>query len=95
MAERSGRQTGDVAVENYLFSYVPDRFEPPLAEMDAHLNKQGSWTVARLMDTLWYIGTDDSSETVTAYATSLLSAEASYLVATCIAIASKNLPERP
>jgi hypothetical protein len=82
-------------VANYIFTYLATDGEPSRAEMDSHIDQQGSWTTARILETMWYIGTTDPSETVTAFLTGILSDDASYLVAACSHIDSRNLEAVP
>jgi hypothetical protein len=41
---------------NYIVSYDLNGSKPTHAEMDKHMGKAG-WTRARILETVWYVGT--------------------------------------
>ena len=75
---------------NYVFSYDLNGQRPTHDEMDEHLEKSG-WSVGRVLETVWYIGTDSDSAAVTKYATSILSDNDSYVVVTASYMEFENL----
>lgn len=75
---------------NYLFSYDLNGSHPTHAEMDQHIKDSG-WSVGRILETVWYIGTTQILTDVEEYVTSILSDNDPYIVADCHTAAFDNL----
>ena len=75
---------------NYLLSYDLNGNRPTHAEMDDHLEDSG-WTIARILETVWYVGTSASQRDVFDYANEILSRNDGLIVATCYDASFKNL----
>lgn len=66
---------------NYIFSYDLNGTHPTHAEMDKHIKESG-WATGRILETVWYVGANETSATVTEYLTSILSDNDRYIVVT-------------
>lgn len=75
---------------NYLLSYDLNGSYPAHQEMDDHLEDSG-WETARILETVWYIGTDATQKQVYDYASSILSRNDRIVVATTSNATFRNL----
>lgn len=75
---------------NYLFSYDLNGQRPTHAEMDTHIQASG-WANGRILETVWYIGTQQDPQTVVAYLRQILSANDSFALASCDQMTFDNL----
>lgn len=64
---------------NYIASYDLNGPHPTHAEMDKHIETAG-WARARILETVWYIGTRDTHEKVYEHINSILSSNDQLIV---------------
>jgi hypothetical protein len=77
-------------VPNFIVSYDLNGSKPSHAEMDKHLGQLGSsW--ARILETVWYVGADETLETVYAHVAEILSGNDRLFVALATDAAWDNL----
>ena len=75
---------------NYVFSYDLHGQRPTHAEMDEHIRASG-WANGRLLESVWYIGTDQDAQTIFAYLQRITSANDRLMVALCEQLTFVNL----
>jgi hypothetical protein len=66
---------------NFLLSYDLNGSNPTHQELDEHLEESG-WEIARILETVWYIGAGATQKQVYDYAQSVLSKNDRIIVAT-------------
>lgn len=76
---------------NYIVSYDLNGSTPTHREMDAHIAKKAGWSRGRVLETVWYISTNDTRSAVYAHFNSILSANDRLLVVTCSGATWRNL----
>lgn len=75
---------------NYIFSYDLNGQRPTHEEMDKHI-EASEWSCGRILETVWYIGTSDEANEVSAFLTSILSANDSYTLVKAEFMVFQNL----
>lgn len=64
---------------NYFVSYDLNGAAPTHAAVDKHMNSSG-WQVGRVLETVWYVGTSDTSDAIYNYMGRILSPNDGLLV---------------
>lgn len=59
---------------NYIVSYDLNRPRPTHAEMDKHMTS-ANWSCARILETVWHVGTGQTAEQVYEYVRTKLSGD--------------------
>lgn len=65
---------------NYIVSYDLNGSTPTHAEMDNHVDQKPEWCRGRVLETVWYIGTNDTRDDVFDHFDAKLSANDRLLV---------------
>jgi hypothetical protein len=65
---------------NYIVSYDLNGPTPTHSQMDHHVERMGHWSRGRILETVWYIGTSDSLETVYSHFDAALSSNDGLMV---------------
>lgn len=76
---------------NYIVSYDLNGPVPTHAQMDVHIAKKTAWSRGRVLETVWYIKTDDPPIQVYDYINSILSINDRLLVVEAVGANWRNL----
>ena len=74
---------------NYIVSYDLNGPTPSHQTMDKHMETAG-WTRGRILETVWYVGTEQSLQQVAGYVNSILSSNDGLIVVQATDFRHKN-----